>query len=68
MLLSLLISINRILDEINQFCFFQHLQDEIDFKNQEIHEFQAELRIRDQKIADLGNPPDQLFKQQKNRS
>ena len=41
------------------------MQDEIDFKNQEIHEFQAELRIRDQKIADLGNPPDQIFKQQK---
>jgi hypothetical protein len=43
------------------------LQDEIDFKNQEIHEFQAELRIRDQKIADLGNPPDHLFKQKKQK-
>ncbi len=43
------------------------MQDEIDFKNQEIHEFQAELRIRDQKIADLGNPPDQLFKQKKQK-
>jgi hypothetical protein len=30
------------------------LHEEIEFKNQELHEFQAELRLRDQKIADLG--------------
>ena len=31
----------------------QHLEDEILFKNQEINEFQSEIKIRDAKICNL---------------